>query len=229
MSPVWPGHIAPWVSNTSLIYFQTHKSCNFNATTFGDELTNLIFDLATSWPAVLGDEMTRATSWPVIGLSYSDSNKCRFWSELVNIWAIIQLNWCIFVHLGLTNFFFNYSKCSTNYVICWSELWWLIIIWLLTLKSNSVPMMSCHSWWMMPWWQLIRSNHQQISVLKSVQHSSPIVLGSAKLYKQMTTGTDTTHHLIIEAMSTTPDFLYILPVYVLCLWPMLFHVFSYRW
>ena len=50
----------------SLIYFQTHKSCNFNATTFGDELTNWIFDLATSWPAVLGDEMTRATSWPVI-------------------------------------------------------------------------------------------------------------------------------------------------------------------
>ena len=32
----------------------------------GDELTNWIFDLATSWPAVLGDEMTRATSWPVI-------------------------------------------------------------------------------------------------------------------------------------------------------------------
>ena len=59
-------HIKPRVSNTSLIYFQTHKSCKFNATTFGDELTNWIFDLATSWPAVLGDEMTRATSWPVI-------------------------------------------------------------------------------------------------------------------------------------------------------------------
>ena len=59
-------HIKPRESNTSLIYFQTHKSCNFNATTFGDELTNWIFDLATSWPAVLGDEMTRATSWPVI-------------------------------------------------------------------------------------------------------------------------------------------------------------------
>ena len=33
-------HIKPRVSNTSLIYFQTHKSCNFNAMTFGDELTN---------------------------------------------------------------------------------------------------------------------------------------------------------------------------------------------